>query len=739
MANPFKSFRGKLLLFTLCVTLLPVAIVTTVEYLNARRIVLKQSSDWLASIAEAKKLRIESFLDEKMGRAIAFSSDKFIIDRLEKIHGYRDLADLNRYLVSVKKPLDNSIIEIAVVDRDGKVVSATSSAMIGIDMSDTDVFKQTMVGGTSGDKISFDETVLSVFVGPKTMLACSPIKSKENGDIIGLLINAYDLIAPLDELVYQPVGETGETYMVENKSKLMLTGSRFVEFSHLTTVADTEPVRRILRGSGEMVDIYRDYRGVPVLGASAYIPEAGWTVLAEINKAEALAPLRFLTISALGLAFLSAAVAASVGVMFAVSIVKPLRELKGVKERFAAGDLTARAKITSRDEIGELARSFNIMAETIEDDIEEIQKNRDLLNDTLGNMGCLVRVIDVENHKVILQNKPLQALSPQGLERPCYTFWGRDTVCDLCICREAIEKNRYSHKEVETPEGVLYEVHGFPFANPDGTITNAIEVIRDVTARRKMEEDLEESRMQLLQAQKMSAIGHLSSGIAHTINNPLSGINMYADVLLKKIEEVKEASIYAELKSYLTEMKEASRRCSTVVKDLLSISRIPKPEKLPVYINDAVEHVLSVTSPQLKLLRIQLIKELSPTAPRILGSHNQLETVFMNIVSNAIDAMPEGGTLTIKTRYLSSEGKVEITFADTGCGINKKDIPYIFNPYFTTKPTGKGTGLGLSIAQMTVHSHRGNMEVDSEVGRGTTFKIKLPVYRESLRLERNKQ
>ncbi|HHT9141432.1 MAG TPA: ATP-binding protein, partial [Candidatus Tripitaka californicus] len=426
------------------------------------------------------------------------------------------------------------------------------------------------------------------------------------------------------------------------------------------------------------------------------------------------------------------------------SIRKPLIALLKGTYAFGHGDMDYRVPVRGSDEMATLSQGFNSMAELIKKDMEtikaqvkEISASRNFLNDALGNIGFYVRVVNPRTHKVFLQNRPLQALFPQGLERPCYTFWGgRETECDLCVSMKAVEENKYCSKEEETPEGIVYEMHAFPFADPDGTITNAIEVIRDITARRKVERDLEESRMQLMQSQKMAAIGHLSSGIAHSINNPLSGINMYVDVLLKKIEEVKECAAYSDLRNHLTEVKEAAKRCNTVVKDLLTISRLPKPEKQPVYLNETLEHVLSVVVPQMKLMRIQLLRELSPTAPRILGSSGQLETVFMNIISNAIDAMAGGGTLTVTTKHLTRENKVEITIADTGCGIEKEDIPYIFNPYFTTKPAGKGTGLGLSIAQLTIQSHRGSIEVDSEVGRGTTFKIRVPVYRESLPLGR---
>ncbi|MEE9584840.1 MAG: ATP-binding protein, partial [Candidatus Brocadiales bacterium] len=249
--------------------------------------------------------------------------------------------------------------------------------------------------------------------------------------------------------------------------------------------------------------------------------------------------------------------------------------------------------------------------------------------------------------------------------------------------------------------------------------------------RKKTEAQLEESRMQVLQAQKMAAIGSLSSGVAHSMNNSLSGINMFSDVLLKKIERVKDPELYKELESGLIEIREAARRCDNVVKDLLRISRMPKPEKTPVYINEILQHTLNVFVPQLKLLNIRLIEELSPAIPRVLGSHNQLETVFMNIISNAIDAMPDGGTLSVKSLYVPKDEKVQISIVDTGSGITKQDLKYVMNPYFTTKPPGKGTGIGLSSAQLTIQSHRGTIEIESEVDRGTTVKVTLPVHKTS--------
>ena len=373
-----------------------------------------------------------------------------------------------------------------------------------------------------------------------------------------------------------------------------------------------------------------------------------------------------------------------------------------------------------------LAQSFNSMT-------REVQASRNLVNEVLGNIGSFVRIVDPKVHRVIFQNKPLQAINPQGLERPCYTVLCRETACEHCTSAEAIEKKRDFAKEEEVPGGIFYEVHSFPFPNPDGTVTNAIEVIKDITARKKMEGELEDSRTQLLESQKMATVGHLSLGIAHHINNPLSGINMSAEVLIRRVEEVKDGPIYGEIKDHIIRIIENSRRCEAVMKDLRNISNMPKPKRLPMHLNEALEHVLNGMTTQLGPRNIQFVKGLSTTIPRVLGSPSQLETVFINLISNAIDEMPKGGTLTVKTEHLASEGKIEVTISDTGPGINEKDLPHLFDPYFILKirPAGRCTGLELALVQLTVQSYGGTIEADSVEGKGTTFKVRLPVYQET--------
>ena len=174
-------------------------------------------------------------------------------------------------------------------------------------------------------------------------------------------------------------------------------------------------------------------------------------------------------------------------------------------------------------------------------------------------------------------------------------------------------------------------------------------------------------------------------------------------------------------------IEKESKRCSSIVNNLRQFSRRSKSEeKKPTNVNNVIEDALAITEYQIKRDNINIIKEFDCNLPETIGDANQLEQVFINMITNARDAMSKGGTLTITTKK-ANVNSIEITFADTGCGIPKEIINEIFAFLFTTKEGGQGVGLGLGICQDIITNHKGNIRVDSEVGRGTAFTIQLPV------------
>jgi len=361
------SIQSKLIFFSLSISLIPIAVITAIYYFNASSILRKHTLSNLTVIAEAKKRHILSFVESKKERTIDFSSDGYIRDAIETItHGGSDSRDagfaLNSYLLLNKKPLDCYLLEITVVEDNGKVVASTNERLVGKDLSShvdvlKDIDKAYVCVNQPHPCPCCNTYCLSVYV---------PLfDSRTREKAFGAIINCYDL-TPLSKIttIHTGMGVTEEVYLV-NKNKIMLTESRLVKDALLRQVVDTEPVCKIIEEGREMAGIYHDYRGMPVVGASSYIPEYGWILLAEIDKAEAFEPLKTLSITALTTSLVVAFIVSSGGIVFALSTARPIHVLKSAADKFRAGELDYRVKIDRRDEIGELANSFNAMADVL--------------------------------------------------------------------------------------------------------------------------------------------------------------------------------------------------------------------------------------------------------------------------------------------------------------------------------------------------------------------------------------
>lgn len=257
----------------------------------------------------------------------------------------------------------------------------------------------------------------------------------------------------------------------------------------------------------------------------------------------------------------------------------------------------------------------------------------------------------------------------------------------------------------------------------NGNISAVLGIVRDITERKKAEKEKEILSRQLLQSEKMAAIGQLAGGVAHEINNPLGIILGFSQSVMKRITE--EDQLFMPLQSIEREAK----RCKNLVQDLLTFSRIGKTEKEKCDINEVIKSSLSLIEAQVKIQPVELKKEFTENLPYILISRNQIQQIIVNLCNNAIDAMTKAGKLFIRTMAASKNGTnyIEIQIEDTGTGIPKNLQAKIFEPFFTTKEIGKGTGLGLSVVYEIVQKHEGKIEFESYEGKGTIFKIFLPI------------
>lgn len=259
-----------------------------------------------------------------------------------------------------------------------------------------------------------------------------------------------------------------------------------------------------------------------------------------------------------------------------------------------------------------------------------------------------------------------------------------------------------------------------PLYDAEGNFDTNLIVFTDISERKQLEQ-------RLLQVDKLSAIGELVSGVAHEVNNPLTSIIGYSHLL--KLAGLPEA-----IHHDVVRIESEARRAARIVQNLLAFARQHKPMRQLVNLNELLQSTVDLRAYHLKTLDITVIWQLSPTLPLTSADPHQMQQVFMNLLTNAEQAMAEmgrGGHLTLRTEVVVEGGQpfIQLTVADTGPGMSEATKAHIFDPFFTTKEVGKGTGLGLSICFGIVQEHQGTIEVSSEVGQGCTFTMRLPIQR----------
>jgi two-component system NtrC family sensor kinase len=251
-----------------------------------------------------------------------------------------------------------------------------------------------------------------------------------------------------------------------------------------------------------------------------------------------------------------------------------------------------------------------------------------------------------------------------------------------------------------------------------GMLCLAIDQMADAVVQRE-DALAQATRQQIGQSEKMALIGRMSAGIAHEINNPLTGLLTF-EHLLKSEDGLSDKG-----KEYLDIMYDETSRMREIVMGLLNFSRESSLEMKLLDVNEVIREWLKLLRSQKDFKDITIEKKLAEGLSKVNGDANQLKQVIGNLCFNACEAMPAGGILSISTS--EENGKVLISIADTGCGIKEEHLEMIFEPFYTTKSVGKGTGLGLSVSYGIVRKHGGIMKVESKEGKGTTFTITLPV------------
>lgn len=386
-------------------------------------------------------------------------------------------------------------------------------------------------------------------------------------------------------------------------------------------------------------------------------------------------------------------------------------------------DITTRKRIEA-----EIERHAVHLEEEVRLRTQELEAERRRLETVVSASGLGLVLFDRDRTVLWANPRACEWFGVTSMKRgaPC-PFSGVEggPPCGQCPTAVAFQTGRTQETERSMPPSPgsaerSFHVTSSPILDEAGSAFQVVELIQDVTHRRSMEQ-------QLVRAAKMAAIGEISGNVAHEINNPVAVISAKVRLLMEKFGSVLPEKVRKDLEK----IGDHSDRIAAITHGLLSFARPTAGIRTKLAVSEVVERSLALAEHRLTSERIQVQRRTGAGLPPVHGDANQLQLVIVNLINNAIDAMEPGGVLTVETGGDLAAGRVWISIADTGRGIDPADLGRIFEPFFSTKAPPKGTGLGLSISLGIVKSHDGELTVRSEPGRGSVFTVSLPAFQAS--------
>jgi signal transduction histidine kinase len=429
--------------------------------------------------------------------------------------------------------------------------------------------------------------------------------------------------------------------------------------------------------------------------------------------------------SPIATAFAALAISIIVAMLLAQLLLRPIHVIRSGLTRLGRGEFGVRLDLDQQDEFGELGASFNSVSAQLSADRMQMAGQVANLESAVEHLEDAVAMID-PNGRVLFVNPAMRALLPNASAGSLLT----DLLTPDHPARRLAEQTlitRQSHGPLpvkwDEPERL---VMAHAINDPRGDLVGIMLIARNLEYLSQVQSTIRYSR-------KLAALGRLSAGVAHEVKNPLNAMMIHLELLRQRFAPVPPRGsahagvavadkVDAQALSHVETIANEIKRLDEVVQGFLKFTR-PEDLKLqPVALAELIEEVIGIVQPEADRAGVMLAAECAG-APDVNGDPTMLRQAFLNLALNACQAMPNGGTL--RTRcHLAAGGRVAIAFADTGVGIDPKNLSRIFDLYFTTKP--RGTGIGLSMVYRTVQMHDGEIEVQSTPGAGTTFTVLLP-------------
>jgi signal transduction histidine kinase len=513
-------------------------------------------------------------------------------------------------------------------------------------------------------------------------------------------------------------------------------------------VVDTEPVRRIIEDdNGGMTGIYPDYRGVPIVGASIDMPEYGWVLLAEVDKAEAFASIMRLRTYTIIMGFVSAIVIITIVILISKKVTRPIQKLVEGTRKIASGDLGFKIPTRSKDEIGFLATSFNEMTsqlgeskrqledyalnleKKVEDKSKEIKKSSDEWLNTFNAITDIITIHD-KDFRIIRANKAFYEKFNDGIVQPsdkkCYEiFHGTDESWHNCPLVRSANSLQPEYEEVDDPNmGGVFLISTYPLLNEKGEFYGVVHQAKDITFQKRVEKQLFEKAKKLKTVNK--ELEDFVYIVSHDLKEPLFSIGGYTS----RLSRVYEDTFDEKGKHYISRIKVNIEKMSQKIQEIMEVLKVGrvtydfKNNDTGVIVNDVVKMLEN----KMEKNKINIL--IQDNLPAVLCDERRMKDVLSNLLANAIKFMGEGEQRQVRVGCNKNGDYYKFYIEDTGIGIREEYQEQIFKVFRRLNDIEtEGTGVGLAIVKKIVEQHEGKIWVESPVtdGRGTRFCFTIPI------------
>ncbi len=711
--------------------MIPLIIVGYFAYKSASSALLLQTRQQLGNLADKTAQQIDTFFEVVEKDITLLSNFPFVqLSFLQYEFGQR--LETAKRLVEAYEKNNRYYRQIYLINLDGQsILKVPETAMdILVPLQDAAWYNDAMENELFLSDIIMDKPFSQSFV----ILSKRVYDFEDKTKPVGILVFEIKLSAFTYFVSSLKIGSQGYSFLLNDKGYLIYHPDKELNFKKSFLKDGDENLSRLIKNMQSKKRGFGEYLFKKRKKFMVYTPcrIKNWSVGITLQRSEFMADILKLRQSVMTFSALIIALIIVASLLFIKSLTQPISQLITGARAIGSGDLDQTIHVESSDELHGLAMEFNNMAARLKKSMQEIVELKTFSDDIFRSVSSGIITTDWEGNLTSI-NKSAKEIMSFSKDSKKSLSPGISRTLSL-LMKTLGNKETIEHQVIDylnhQGEPVFIEINTSLLNDSNGKVIGAIADIRNITLRKRMEE-------LMIRVDRLASLGELSAGIAHEIRNPLAGMKTSIQVLAKKLTGNAQQVL---IEGVLSEID----RLNQIVSDLLKFSGPSPSFPGPVDIRIVLKKTLDLLMEKIKKLNINIIQQYDHNIPDAFLDREQVQQVFLNLLLNAVNAMPEGGTLTISMQAVENQDRIKekitrlfdfklpmenrymaVSFTDTGSGINKENLPRVFNPFFTTDPNG--TGLGLSIAHKLLEKNNGYIYIDSKKNQGCRVTLIIPV------------